>query len=260
MSTWDFVTSLIRYSYSSTAAFENCPYSFKLAYLDLVPRENNFFGEFGTLVHSCFEHYFNGKIDAFELSQYYRDNYAATIKTPLLNFTPGLDEKYMRQGLDFFDNFSFNKDAYDILAIEDKIDFDLNGSTAVAKPDLLLRDKSSGKVILYDYKTATPFWTKANGKEMSDKNKIESYYNQMYIYTYALQKKLSIPIDEILLWYVRLNKQVSVPWVLEEEEKAIARFDGIIKKIKEEEVFPYNNSNLFFCDNLCGVRNFCEYR
>jgi len=261
MSSWDFVISNIRFSYSSVSAFDNCPYSFKLAYLDVAPRENNFFGEYGTLIHECFEKYFLGKLEAFELSQEYAKKYDTTIKTPLIGFTPGLEDKYKQQGKDFFDSFSFNKDDYDIIFAEDKIDTTLDGINIVAKPDLVLVEKESGKVILFDYKTATPFWeSKSSGKEMSDKKKINGYYKQMLLYTYALQKEHDISVDEITLWFIRLDKMVTVARNLDEENTVVQEFSKIVEKIKAEEVFPYNNSNQFFCNNLCGVRASCEYK
>jgi hypothetical protein len=261
MSSWDFIISNIRFSYSSTSAFDNCPYSFKLTYLEAMPRENNFFSEYGTLVHECFEKYFTGKVEGYELSQYYIKNYDSVVKTPLVGFSPGLGDKYRQQGQTFFDYFSFNKEDYEILFVEDKIDTDLNNTKIVAKPDLVLKEKTSKKIILYDYKTATPFWeNRANGKEMSDKKKIEAYYKQMLLYTYALRKGMSIPVNEITLWFVRLDKRVTIPWELEKENKAVLEFDEIVNKIKAEEVFAYNNSNSFFCNNLCGVRSFCKYK
>jgi CRISPR/Cas system-associated exonuclease Cas4 (RecB family) len=261
MSSFDFTISNIRFSYSSVSSFDNCQYSFKLAYIDAVqPRANNYFGEYGTLVHECFEKYFSGELDVFELSQYYNERYREIIKTPAPHISPGLEEKYRLQGQNFFDNFSFDKEAYDILLVEDKIDFKLNDIDVVAKPDLVLKEKSSGKILLYDYKTATPFWTSAAGKEMSDKKKLEGYYKQMHLYTYALRETKGFNIDAVSLWFVRLGKIVTVPWDKELEDTAIGNFTQTVEKIKNEEIFAYNNSSPFFCNELCGVREFCKYR
>jgi hypothetical protein len=262
MSTYDFITDNIRFSYSSTSTFNNCAYSFKLTYIDnMCPRQNNFFGEYGNLIHSCFENYFNEKIESYETSQYYRDNYNLVVKTPPPSIPSNLEEKYKQSGQDFFDSFSFDKENYEVMLVEDKIDFDLDGVLIVAKPDLVLMNKKTGDFILYDYKTATPYWEdKKTGKEKSDAKKLAGYYQQMFIYTYALRNYRITPIDEIVLWFIRLNKKVSIPWSLEKEEKAIASLIETIEKIKKEELFIYNNSNLYFCDNLCGVRAFCEYR
>ena len=112
MSSYDFILSGVRFSYSSTTTFENCKYSFKLAYLDLVPRENNFYGEYGTLIHECFEKFFRGELEAYELSGYYRSTYDKVVVDPAPVPPVGLDEKYRKQGQDFFDTFSFEKEKY----------------------------------------------------------------------------------------------------------------------------------------------------
>lgn len=263
MSSFDFIIENIRFSYSSTSSFDNCAYSFKLTYIDaLTPRANNFFGEFGTLIHECFEQYFTDKKEAYELSQYYKENYDEMVKTPAPSSPLGMAEKYRMQGQTFFDNFSFNKQDYQVMLVEDKIDFDLpNGAKMVAKPDVVLMEKSTGDFILVDYKTATPYWnSKSTGKEMSDKKKLTGYYQQMYTYTYALRNFKITPIDKIMLWYPRLNKMVITPWSLDEETKAINHLTDLIEKIKIEEIFAYDNSQTYFCNELCGVRAFCEYR
>lgn len=261
MSSHEFIISGIRFSYSAVSTFDICNHSYKLTYIDAVPRENNFYGEFGTLAHDCFEKYFSNELEAYELSEYYRSIYDEVVKDPAPTPPFGLDERYKAQGQEFFDNFSFDKENYDVLLIEDKIDFDLGDIKAVAKPDLVLRRKKTGKITLFDYKTATPFKTdKRTGKEIADTKKIEGYYKQMYLYTYALRNHRNIPIDEITLWFMRIDRKVTIPWSLVKEEEAMHWFTSSIATITDEEVFQYNNQNPYFCNNLCSVRQFCEYR
>lgn len=261
MSTYDFILDNITFSYSSTSSFNNCPYGYKLTYIDSVPREDNFYSDFGTLIHDCLEKYFTEKLDAFQLSQYYRENYDLAVKSQPPFGPPGILEKYREQGQAFFDFFVFEKDNYDVVLVEDNIKFEVDGMRLIARPDLVLREKTTGKTILYDYKTATPFWQdKKTGKEKSDKKRLEGYNQQMSVYTYALRTVRNLPIDEISLWFVRLNRIVSVPWKKETEDSTISYLKETIEKIKKEEIFPYNNSNPYFCDNLCSVRSFCEFR
>ena len=260
-SDYGFIVDAIKFSHSSTSTFENCPYSFKLMYIDALPRENNFYGEFGTLIHLCLEKYFTGELEAYELSGYYKQTYDTIVKSAPPPYPVGIDLKYKEQGQYFFDFFYFEKEKYDVLATEDMLEFDLNGLTVVARPDLVLKEKESKNILLYDYKTAAPFWKdKKTGKEITDVSKMDGYYKQMFIYTYALRKQKNIAIDEIALWFTRLDKTVIVPWSLEKETEAIYELEKTIDKIKTAEDFPFNNSNSFFCNNLCGSRLFCEFR
>lgn len=260
MSDYEFIIDNIRFSYSSTSTFDNCAYSFKLSYIDLMPRKNNFFAEYGTLVHECMEKFFRGELEMFELSDFYWnnfDNYVVTYPPPI---PFGMRDKYKQQGKDFFDFFFFDKSLYEILVIEGKFKFQLDGINFVAKPDLVVRNKETNKNVLIDYKTSYPFkLDKKTGELKKDFDKINSYYKQMYTYTYSLRQEMGINIDKIALWFPRADKTVSIDWNKDEEDEAVKWIVNNVKKIRKEEVFPYNNKNEYFCKNLCSVRDFCEY-
>jgi len=260
-SEFNFIVDNIRFSFSSTTTFENCAYSFKLTYIDTVPRVNNFYGEFGTFIHECYERYFSGELDSFELSEYYRKNYHEFVKSdaPVPPF--GLGERYKREGQDYFDNFSFEKEKYNVTSVEDTIHFLLNGVTFTARPDLILQDKETEIYHLYDFKTSAPFRIdKRNGKEIEDKKKIEGYEKQLYLYAYALRNHRDIPIEKLVLMFPRLNRNVYFDWNQERETEVLEWISVLVDKIKTEKDFPYNNSNKYFCHNLCSVRDFCQYR
>jgi len=258
MSEYDFIVDNIRYSYSSVSTYETCRYGFKLTYIDACPRIDNFYSDYGKFTHECLEKYFMGELDSFELSEYYRDNYDFMVhgEPPV-----GSAEVYRTQGQYFFDNYFLNRDDYEILATESTIAFDIDEVLVTARPDLVLKEKATGKSVLYDYKTAMPFSVnKYTGKETVDNKKISGFYKQMFLYTYALRVHEKIPIDKITLLFTRANREVTIDWTPIKEIEAIQWLTDTIKLIKDDNVFPYNNSNPFFCNNLCSVRNFCEYR
>ena len=262
MSSFDFIIDNIRFSYSALTTYSSCPYSYKLTYIDKCEREDNFYGQYGNLIHDTMYQYFAGNLDMFELSGYFQDRYPLAVTAFPPAYPAGMEETYKEAGLLFFDNFSFNKKDYDILMNEEKLDFDFDdGIQFVAKPDLILFEKASGDFVLYDYKTSAPFKTdKRNGNETVDKKKLEGYYKQMYIYTYALRNYKFIPVDKITLWFTRPNRQVTINWNEKDEEKAIKWLEGEVHKIKKDEKFVFNNSSPYFCNNLCSVRASCEFR
>lgn len=261
MSSLDFIIGDIRFSYSSVSSFDNCQYGWKLSYIDKKPRIDNFFSGFGLLMHDCFERFFNKELGVWDLSEHYRTNYKKFVVKDPPPFPVGMADRYKAQGQKFFDEFDFNIDDYDILVVEDKIDFDFRGSMFVAKPDLVVLDKKTGKYVLFDYKTSTPMKVSpATGKELWEKKKMDAYYKQMYVYVYALRNYRYIPIEEISIWFPRLNKTVTIPWDLEKEKETMDWLEQTIARIKDEELFPYNNKAKYFCENLCGVRQSCKYR
>lgn len=258
----ELIMDNLYFSYSSLSTFENCKYCYKLSYIDRKePKENNFFGEYGLLTHDTIEQYFNNNLESYELSNYFKENYKKTMITPPPPFPAGMEEKYIEQGEEFFNNFYFDRDSYEILKVESEIKFNISGTQVVGRPDLILKEKSTGKNILLDYKTSIPFrYDKKTGKEMPDKKKIDGYFRQMYLYCYGLKKTYKIKIDKITIWFTRINKELTIKWNKEEEEQAINWAKSLIKEIKKEKEFRYNNTNTYFCNFLCGVRNHCKYK
>lgn len=259
MSDYNFILDGIKYSHSSASSFVTCPYGFKLKYIDALEEEGNFFSDYGTFIHTCMEKYFNNELEFYELSDFYKENYESSIKSspPFA----GMWDNYKNQGQAFFDNFSFPKQKYKILFTETKIDFKINEIFFTARPDLVLKNKQTKKNILLDYKTSNPFKYSWSGEAViSDKSKIEGYKRQMYLYTYAIKKTHNIPIDQIILWFPRANEEISIEWDEEKETESVNEIYKTVERIKQESVFAPNNTNPFFCNNLCSVRSHCEYR
>lgn len=260
MSSLDFIIGEIRFSYSSVSSFDTCAYGWKLSYIDKKERIDNFFSGYGLLVHDCFERFFKKELGAWDLSEHYKKNYSKFVVKDPPPFPAGMAENYRAQGQKFFDNFDFPIDDYTILSVEDKIEFDFRESKFVAKPDLVVLNNKTGKYVLFDYKTSTPLKvSKATGKETWDKKKMDSYYKQMLIYAYALRNYRFIPIEEISIWFPRLNKTVTIDWNLEKEKEVMNWLQETIARIRLEEEFVYDNSSKYFCQNLCGVRRSCRY-
>ena len=261
MSKYDFIIDGIRFSYSSLSSFETCAYGWKLNYIDAVSgKMNNFFSDYGKLTHLVFEKYFLNELDSFELGDFYKKNYDLYIKESPPPNRFDMAGKYREQGQIFFDFMPFSKDDYDVLSVESSIKLAIDGAEFVAKPDLVVKEKSTGKTVLIDYKTSTPFITsKITGKVTQDKKKFEGYIRQLYIYAYALRVQENTKIDEMRLWFPRADREVVIAWNEEDESKAIAWLNETIEKIKNENDFKFDNTSEYFCRNLCGVRANCPF-
>jgi len=264
MSSWDFILREITYSYSSISGYDNCPHGFKLSYIDKKPRKKNFYSDFGNLVHDEMKNFFDGVMDTFELSQDYQDKFDKVVTSAPPPYPAGMREKYKEQGQFFFDNFSFGKEGYNVLLNEGTIEFTLpNGLKFTARPDLVLKDKITNENILFDYKTSAPFKiNKKTHKETADNKKLEGYYKQMFIYTYATRSVLNIPVDIITLWFPRLDKMVDIYWSEIKENETLEWVTNQLNKIMGDEEWKPNLSkeNEYFCFNLCSVLPHCKYR
>jgi len=260
MSSWDFIVDNIRFSFSNVTSFETCRGGWKLNYIDKKKGISNFFAQYGNLVHSCMEGYFRGEIDAFDISAYYKNNYSTVVKASPPPYPKGMADNYKQQGQEFFDNFSFNIDDYDVLGVEETAFFDLQMADRklkfITKPDLLLRQKDFDIVTLLDFKTSNPFRVTKKGL-IEDKRKTVNYYKQLYIYSHAIRETMGINVAVIGLWFPRANEIIYKDWDKEEEDEVMVWLREGIENILKEEDFPFDNSDSYFCSNLCSVRHYC---
>lgn len=255
MSGYDFITENIRYSFSSVTTFETCKYAFYLTYIEIKDRSDNAYAQFGSLIHLCLQKFFEGELESFELSNFYKNNYSKYVVNSFPIFHKNAAETYYNNGLAFFDNFSFDKEKYDIKIIEDSIESKYNEIDLIVKPDLVLFDKERKKTILTDFKTANGY---KNGK--LDMSKMKGYLKQMYLYATFLWIQKNIIIDEIQIWFVINNKIEAIPLDIYKAQDNLEWFINTIKEIKKEEKFEANTNNQFFCNNLCNVGSICKYR
>lgn len=276
----------MQWSFSRVNSFHNCPYGWALNYIECADKESNFFAEYGLLVHATLEKFFKNELEIYELPQWYLDNYSEFIKTSCPSFPAGMEQNYHDSGVEFFENFDFPKDEYEVLGVEDDFTIELFDMPVIIKPDLYLRHKESGKNILCDYKTSIlfkPTNREANSfflyrgeekerytyKSADKKEKLIEYIYQMYLYCVGLRQRYGIDIDEIRLWFIRQGLELRFPFKQEKSEDALEWFKSEVERIKAEEefkpiTFGLNDKELkqsaYFCNQICGVRSICPYR
>jgi hypothetical protein len=252
----DMTLENMKFSYSSISSFNTCAYGFYLTYIEYNERVGNFFSDFGSFSHLILEKYFSRELEIMELASYYEEHYAENVVSYPPNYPVGMADKYYNEGLLFFENFSFDRDKYEVLSIEDKVESCHNDIKLVIKPDLILKDKESEDIILYDYKTSNPY---KNGKE--DKKKMDDYKKQMYLYSYFINHNTDKKINKIKLWFIRSDKMYEFDYIESEAEDVVNWFYSNILNIQLEE--NYNPcdiiKNKYFCENLCSVKNSCKY-
>jgi len=249
------------FSHSSLSTYSTCPYSFYLTYIQRKERINNFFAEYGLLTHQAFEEFFNGNLEVYELSRFYQDNYYVFCQSPPPPYPEGMEDNYKREGQEFFDNFSFDKTKWETLGVEDTLYFNIWGKPFSGRPDIILREKSTGYNYLVDVKTSKVFRkSKKTDYVYTDDSKLDGYYRQMHLYTYGLREYFGINIDKIMIWFTRPAKRHVVDWSKKKEEKSLKWAEDTLIKIFNDEDFAYDNSQAYFCQNICGVRNDCMYK
>jgi len=252
-SQYDYIIKNIRFSFSSVSSFDTCAYGWKLLKIDAEDSVQNFFAQYGLAIHSVMEEYWKYEIEIQDMRQRFIDLYPEIVTEPPPPYPRGMEDNYYKDALTFFDSYDILRDKFEPLFIEDKIDAEYKGIKLVVKPDLVIRNRKSGKTYLLDYKSSRPLKNKD-----WDMEKMAGYEKQLLLYCYFLEKHMNINIDEIALLFTRLGKTYYIEKTEEKTKEVLDWFTNTVEQIRNEEDFEPNTSSKYFCSNICSVRNSCD--
>lgn len=248
----------MRWSYSRCHSFEGCKYEFYLYYLEGNESEQNFYAAFGKFCHDILEKILKKEITIEGSAQYYIDNFDQRVES--FGVQDSTRDKYFYLGLNYFETLNLDwLNDYEILGIEKKCLFEINGKNFVGYIDLLIRHKITKKIIVIDHKSSEyPIGKKGNvlKKKISD---YESYKKQLYLYSQPVIEEYGIAPSEIWWNYFKEQQWLRLPFIKEEYETSREWASELISEVyKEENFLP--KLDYFYCNNLCGFRNSCDYK
>lgn len=256
----EFLLDTMQWSFSRLNAYYNCPYEWKLHYLECNKSENGFFGEFGSLIHTILEKYTKDELSLFELNQYYEEHFCEDVPhdAPPNKFVD-IRQSYFDKGLEYLNNIDLDLDKYEVLGVELKVNFKIDGKDFIGFIDLLLRDKDTREVIIVDHKSASIKILKNGSISKSDQQHFLEFKRQLYLYSIPIIEKYGT-VSKLKWNMFKDQKWIEIPWKKDEYNEAIQWAKDTLKLIEnEKEWLP--NPNYYYCHYLCGQRNCaCEYK
>lgn len=253
----------MRWSYSRVTAYEQCPYEWYLHYIvqdeDEYPEEQNYFAQVGGFVHKILAKVFDGKLNADDAFNYFIENFDYNVTTT--TYGNIMDSTYEKCAEYFSDADSIKNlvGNCDIVGVEQKAEFELEGRKFIGFIDLLLRDKYDNRFVVVDHKSGEyPF--KANGEVKANAKSFDKYKKQLYLYAHWVHEKYG-EFPKTLAWnhFKDGGKVASIQFDEDEYKDAISWFTSEIERIKQDEDFE-PKKDYFYCNNLCAFRNSCEYK
>lgn len=238
-----------------------CPYEWKLHYIDGIEGESGFFAEVGSAMHETLEAYLKQDIDMFTLLEYFEDKWHEHVvhEAPPNKYVD-IAEQYYQQCTDYLSQLVFDFDKYEILGVEREVKFSVDKYKFHGFIDLLLKDKDTEEIIISDHKSFLPRF-KTNG-EIS-KTQVEhfnEFKHQLYMYSIPIIDEYG-KVDKLRWNFFRGQQEYIIPWVKEEYEETIQWALNRIEEINNELLWLPNNKNQFYCNFLCSMRNkACEYK
>jgi len=253
------VIDTMEWSYSRIKAFDDCPYRWYLKYLYYAGRAKDveisqFFSQYGTMMHKLLAWYYGGVLNQNEVLQFYikQFNHEVTARAPTLN----IYKKYYQDGLRAISNLDSAKLGDKILAVEEKVKFNIGGKPFVGYIDLVTRTDEKTSII--DHKSRN-LSKRSNRKKPTKRDKeLDEYQRQLYLYAEALKQECGAPPDNLVFDCFRSDLVISEPYM---EDVCLDAKQWALDKIEEirctEEFRP--NLEWFKCKNLCEMREQCEF-
>lgn len=243
------------YSHSRLSTYENCPYQYKLRYIDKikidVPTTIEAF--MGDLVHRTLEKLYKDKkfkkvVSKSTLLKFYKDLWAKEYSKDILvaKADQGLtSENYRKMGIKFIEDY-YDKfkpfDQWTILGLETQDRMTLpDGNQWHVRIDKLACDQE-GNYYVCDYKT---------NARMKDQEEADAD-RQLALYSIWVKDKFKDAKSVKLVWHMLAFNKDAVSERTDEELEKLQR--DVCDKIKEIE------SATEFPRNVTGLCNYCVYK
>ena len=209
-------------SYSQFALWEQCPYSWKLQYVDkALPFTDNIYTLFGTSMHEVLQEYLkvmysNSIVEADklllneELEDRLKKNFMEIRQRNGGEEFCTKDEmnEFYLDGLKILEFFKkkradyFSKKGYELLGIETSLNYDLPRNIKFKGfIDLIIKDNIRNRIKIIDIKTSTWGWNKY---AKADKNKTA----QLLLYKSFYSKQHDVPLDRIDVEYFIVKRKL----------------------------------------------------
>ena len=255
-----FLLDTMHWSFSRLNSYYQCPYEWRLHYVECNKSENGFFGEYGSLMHKILEKYERGELSLFELNEYYEEHFNEDVPHDAPpNKYVDIKQSYYDKGIDYFNNINLDLDKYEILGVELKVEFKIYGKDFVGYIDLLVRDKESGEIIIIDHKSASIRILKNGNISKSDQKHFLEFKRQLYLYSIPIIEKYGA-VSKLRWNMFKDQKWIEIPWKQEEYDEAIRWAKDTLTLIENETDWS-PNPDYYYCNYLCGQRNHaCEYK
>ena len=194
-------------SYSQYAVWFQCPHHF---YLDrikgLKTREVNLNLTFGNAIQETLQNYVKilyteglVKATTLQLKDFFIEHFVDEVHENKIEATQTEIQEFIEDGIHFITEFlkasvrlqHFPADKYEFLGIEDELTMELVHNTQYwGYIDLVLKEKSTGRIKIFDFKTSRLEWSKSQMEDLAKTS-------QLVLYKALYSRKHNVPVSMI---------------------------------------------------------------
>jgi putative RecB family exonuclease len=243
---------MVIYSHSRLSTFEQCPFKFKLRYIDEIKPDidTSIEAHLGSAVHSTLEWFYrqikiNKQPELDELMLYYLKIWNKTYTDNMLIVRKNLTKKdYLNKGVKFLiDYYQKHKPFRDnTIDVEKRIIVSVKNYKIQGFIDRLVHNVEKDEYEIHDYKTGNYF----PSRESFEKDR------QLALYSIGIKELFGENKKVRLVWhYLAHNTKISSKRTNQQLQILKQEIFELIKKIESTKEFPTKKSN------LCS---WCEYK
>lgn len=249
----------MKWSFSRVKSYIQCPYQFYLKYIVKDDEVSNYYAFTGKLMHECLEQILKQEITMDRAVQKFETEYMESESDFYIK--KKIKEKSFELCMDYLCVLDLKElKQFNILGVELELQLEIEDYEYVGYIDLLLEEKATGDIIIVDHKSSQyPF--KKNGQQVlkNHEKEFEYYKKQMYLYCHGVYQKFNKYPKKIMWNHFKSNKYAVIDFNKHEYQEAIQWFVDTIHEIEKDKHF-LAKTEFFYCVNLCGFRDDCEYR
>ena len=250
------------WSFSRVNTFNTCPYAWYMNYLQHEPDDGSAFTEVGLLMHEILEKYAKEELTLFDVSEYFEEHFNEKVRHAFPPSKVDLRQKYYDDCIEYLNDINLPllfKD-FEILGVEKEVRFNVGKYKFIGYIDLLLRGKDTGKIMILDHKSANLKFKKNGDISKTDLEHYKSFKRQLYLYSKAVMEEYNEELGYLAWNLFRSGRLHIIPWNEKDYNEALNWAEETIDEIIQEELWLPKNDSKYFCNNICGQRNNCDFK
>lgn len=247
------------WSYSRISCFYDCRYRWFMKYIYEAdsdePISPKFYASYGKFIHKLIEGYYRGEIRKDDLKEMFIRGFSNEVQG--IRPPESILQSYIKKGIKYFDEF--DEFPFETVAVEELINFDIDGIPFVAVVDYIGKD-TDGCYVIVDNKSRD-LKPRSNRKRPTRKDEeLDEMLRQLYVYSAAIKHKYGEFPKKLCFNCFKEGSFIEEDFDENKYREAIKWVKDSIEEIKEatiEDFFP--SIEFFGCYYICDMSDSCCY-
>ena len=241
------------WSYSRIECFSSCRYKFFLKYIKHIQECPMFYASYGSFMHRLIEQFYKGELTKEDMLIKFLFGFQNEVKGE--RSSGNIVQKYIEKGTQYIQNIQ--RLPYNVVAVEKKVEFDIDGIPFIGFIDLL--GEKDGEYYVVDHKSRDLKPRSGRAKPTKKDEELDDMLRQLHLYAAAVKQEYGKFPKSLCFNCFKAGTFIEEPFREEAYNEAVEWVKESVEDIKGCDDF-YPSINYFGCRFICGLRNECEYR